>query len=89
MTRLIVESDNQWSVQRIRTIVDTEVKSLGRALERIRNKIKGYERRYGTLDRERMYGTIDDMELVEWEGELEMEGKISEKLNEFGTRSRG
>ena len=37
----------------------------------IQDKITGFEDQYGKLDREAMYGQVDDMELIEWEGELE------------------
>ena len=49
-------------------------------IDKIQNKIKGFEDKYGKLDREKLYGKIDDMELMEWEGEMESQQKVQVKL---------
>ncbi|MBI5748698.1 MAG: hypothetical protein HZA00_06180, partial [Nitrospinae bacterium] len=40
-----------------------------------------FESKYGKLDRESLYGKIDDLELIEWEGEMETLERLLKKLN--------
>ena len=51
-----------------------------KAVFRIQNKLKDFETRHGKLDREALYGKIDDMALLEWEGELETLEKLKKRL---------
>ena len=55
--------------------------------DKIQNKIKGFEDKYGKLDREKLYGKIDDMELIEWEGEIESLQKVQVKLKSLKVTS--
>ena len=56
-------------------------------IDKIQNKIKGFEDKYGKLDREKLYGKIDDMELIEWEGEIESLQKVQVKLKSLKVTS--
>jgi len=56
-------------------------------IDKIQNKIKGFEDKYGKLDREKLYGKIDDMELMEWEGEMESQQKVQVKLKSLKVTS--
>ncbi len=56
-------------------------------IDKIQNKIKGFEDKYGKLDREKLYGKIDDMELMEWEGEMESQQKVQVKLKSLRVTS--
>ena len=56
-------------------------------IDKIQNKIKGFEDKYGKLDREKLYGKIDDMELMEWEGEMESQQKVRVKLKSLRVMS--
>ena len=80
MTRVIVETSNRWTQQKIRTLVQSEVTLLRRALSRTQQKIQTFERQYGTRNRDELYGRVDDMELVEWEGEIETVSRLRQKL---------
>lgn len=53
---------------------------LRKTVEKIRNKITGFEKQFGSLDREKLYGKIGDMDLVEWEGEIETLKRVERKL---------
>ncbi len=80
MTRLIIETDDKWTREKIRFAIDTEIYLLKKALDKVQEKIQGFESKYGKLDRKALYGRIDDMELIEWEGEIETLQRIQKKL---------
>ena len=81
MTRLIIETDNTWAIEKIHRAISAEISLLKKAVERTKNKLKDFESRYGSIDnRGSLYGKIDDMELIEWEGEVETLQKFQQKL---------
>ena len=82
MTRLIVETENSWAMGKIKGAISIEIGLLLKAVEKTESKISDCENRYGNLaNRESLYGKIDDMELLEWEGESETLQKLRQKLN--------
>jgi len=80
MTRLVVESDNAWTKKKIESAIHTETELLRKSLRKIQRKVHEFEDRYGKLDRAALYGKIDDMELIEWEGEIETLERLDTKL---------
>lgn len=80
MTKLIVETDNDWTKRKIKAAIDTEITLLRKVIQRTENKIRAFEKEYGKTDRKSLYGKVDDMELLEWEGEIEILEKLKEKL---------
>ncbi|MBI4378562.1 MAG: hypothetical protein HY578_05630 [Nitrospinae bacterium] len=80
MTKLIIETDDGWTREKIRDVIFTEINLLNKAINRIQSKLKDFENKYGKLDRKSLYGKVDDMELIEWEGEMETLGKLQKKL---------
>ena len=80
MTKLIVETNNEWTKKKITSAIKTETEILKKVIDRIRNKLKNFELRYGKFNRELLYGKVDDMELLEWEGEIETLEKLTKKL---------
>lgn len=80
MTRLIIETDNSWTKEKIRSAIHTEISLLRKTTDRIKNKLKDFENKYGKIDRDSLYGKIDDLELIEWEGELETLERLQKKL---------
>ena len=80
MTRLIIETDDKWTREKIRFAIDTEIYLLKKTFDKIQEKIKNFESKYGELNRKNLYGKIDDMELIEWEGECETLQRIQKKL---------
>lgn len=80
MTRLIIETDDKWTREKIRVAIDTEIYLLKKALDKVQEKIRGFESEYGGFDRGNLYGKIDDMELIEWEGEIETLHRIQKRL---------
>lgn len=80
MTKLIIETDDNWTREKIKLAIGTEIYLLKKTADKIQNKIKGFEDKYGMLEREKLYGKIDDMELIEWEGEIESLQRVQVKL---------
>jgi transposase len=83
MTRVIIETDNPSTRQHIHSALHTEREVLKRQIFRTQKKIQHFEQQYGPLNREQLYGQIDDLELVEWEGELETLEKLRQNLQSF------
>ena len=71
MTKLVVETNDNWTKKKIAGAIHTETDLLRKAVQRTQSKLQGFESKYGKFDRDSLYGKVDDMELVEWEGELE------------------
>ena len=81
MTRVIIETDNAWTIGRISNAINAEILLLQRSLAKTQAKIDRFEVKYGkAADRSALYGHVDDMDLIEWEGEVETLNKLQEKL---------
>ena len=82
MTRVIIETDNAWTIGKISNAINAEILLMQRSLAKTQGKINRFEVKYGrTADRSALYGHVDDMELIEWEGEVETLKKLQEKLS--------
>ena len=81
MTKVIAQNSDLWTLRKIQALVGLEADLLKKQISGIQDKITGFEDQYGKLDREAMYGQVDDMELIEWEGELETLERLCNKLN--------
>ena len=80
MTKLIIETDDAWTREKIKFAIDTEIHLLKKTVDKINRKILGFEHAYGQLDRDKLYGKVDDMILVEWEGETETLRRVQGRL---------
>lgn len=80
MTKLIIESDDTWTREKIKFAIDVEIHLLKKAADKIKDKLINLEKAHGPLDRDKMYGKVDDMILVEWEGEIESLRRVQRKL---------
>ncbi|HDH11058.1 MAG TPA: hypothetical protein ENG83_02430 [Nitrospirae bacterium] len=81
MTKLTLETDSDWTKKKVRAAIHTETDLLRKAVQRTQAKLQDFKNKYGELDRKALYGRVDDMELIEWEGELETLKRLQEKLN--------
>jgi len=80
MTRLVVETDNDWTKRKIKGAITTEIELLRKSIQKTRDKINDFEAKYGAFDRNSLYGKVNDMQLLEWEGELETLERLNKKL---------
>jgi len=81
MTKLILETDNDWTKRKIKTVLNTEKELFKRAINKSQVKLNNFENKYGKLDREKLYGKVDDMDLIEWEGEIETLERLERNLS--------
>jgi hypothetical protein len=81
MTKLILETDNDWTKRKIKTVLNTEKELIKRAINKSQVKLDDFEKKFGNLDREKLYGKADDMELIEWEGEIETVERLERNLS--------
>ena len=80
MTRLVAQETDLYTLKKIQSLVDLEKTILKKKIDNVQNKITHFENRYGQRDREALYGQVDDMELIEWEGELETISRLNKKM---------
>ena len=80
MTKLVLETKDDWTKKKIEEAVHTETDLLKKAVQKIQSKLQNFENKYGKFNRDSLYGKVDDMELVEWEGELEALKKLQTKV---------
>lgn len=80
MTRIILETDDNWTKRKIVNAINTETSLLKRVIQNTQDRLKDFEAKYGRLDRDSLYGKVDDMELLEWEGEMETMERLKEKI---------
>jgi hypothetical protein len=80
MTKLVVETNNDWTKKKIESAIHTEIELLRKAVQKTQGELQDFENRYGKFDRDLLYGKVDDMELIEWEGELETLKRLQTNL---------
>jgi len=80
MTKLIVDTDDPWTPKKLTSLLFLESELLKRNIGMVLKKIQGFENKYGSSDRGPLYGRVDDMELIEWEGEIETLQRLKKKL---------
>lgn len=80
MTKLVVETNDNWTKKKIAGAIHTETDLLRKAVQRTQSKLQEFENKYGKFDRDSLYGKVDDMALVEWEGELETLKRLQANL---------
>lgn len=80
MTKVIIQTKNDWTKRKITSAIHTELELLKKAIERSQHRVKEFEARYGKFDRKKLFGKMDDMELLEWEGEIEILKRMRQKL---------
>ena len=80
MTKLVVETNNDWTKKKIESAIHTEIELLRKAVQKTQGELQDFENRYGKFDRDLLYGKVDDMELIEWDGELETLKRLQANL---------
>ena len=81
MTRLVVEANNIWAIEKVKGAINAEISILARAVKKTKTKLASYEKKYGKLkNRKSLYGKADDMDMIEWEGEVETLRRLQQNL---------
>ncbi len=80
MTKLIVETDNNWTKKKITDAIHTEKELLKKVLQRIESKIGDLRKNMESLKERNFMVKVDDMELVQWKREIETAARLKEHL---------
>jgi len=81
MAKVIAQNNELWTVRKIQSLVGLETTILKKQLTNIQFKIADFENRHGKLDNDSLYGQVDDMVLLEWEGEIETMNRYLKQLS--------
>ncbi len=80
MTKLILETDNSWTKTKVKEAIFTEIAILKNAISRTTKKIEAFRQKHNAPDTSSLFGKVDDMELIEWEGEEEILKELKTNL---------
>ncbi len=80
MIKIIAQPTEIWTLRKIQSLLSLETVFLKRQIRNTQNKIGDFERLHRTPCRDSLYGHVDDMELLEWEGEIETLRRLERKL---------
>jgi hypothetical protein len=84
MTRVIIETNDQSIAERIGVMMQNEAYLLRKTVLGVKANIRNFEEKYGLSENiSLLYGKVDDMELIEWEGELETLARLEKRLAAF------
>ena len=77
MTKVISQHSDLWTLRKIQSLVGMEAILLKKQIEAVESKI---HERHGKFSGQGLHGQLDDMELVEWEGEMATLERLQKKL---------
>jgi len=80
MIKVIAQPTEIRTLRKIQSLLSLETVFLKKQIRNTQNKIGNFESRHGTPYRDSLYGHADDMELLEWEGEIETLKRLEKKL---------
>lgn len=81
MTKVISQNSDLWTLKKIQSLVGIETILLKKQIETVQSKIHFFEERHGKFIGDGLHGQVDDMELVEWEGEMATLERLQKKLS--------
>ena len=85
MTKVISQHNDLWTLRKIQSLVGMETILLKKQIESAQSKLLFFENQYGKFTEQELHGHIDDMELVEWEGEIATLERLQKKLASLET----
>jgi hypothetical protein len=80
MAKTIITLKDDLSLAVIQHAIDREERLLTLAINQVEEKLAAFEARFGTRDRQSLFGTVDDMDLIEWEGEEDTLARLRQRL---------
>lgn len=69
MSKEIITLKDDLSLVVLQQAIEREKRLLSLAIDQAKARVAAFEARFGTRDRQSLYGKADDMALIEWEGE--------------------
>ena len=80
MTTEVITLKDSLSQMILQQAIEREKQVLDLSIALVSVKVGAFEKKYGILDRNTLYGKVDDLELVEWEGERETLARLRARL---------
>ncbi len=80
MAKEVITLNDSLTQTVLQDAIGREKSVLTLAIAQAESKIAAFERKYGALERTKLYGKANDMELVEWEGERETLNRLRSRL---------
>lgn len=80
MAETIITLKDDLSLAVVQQAIEREKRLLTLAINQGEEKLAAFEARFGTSDRQRLFGTVDDMDLIEWEGEEDTLTRLRQRL---------
>lgn len=80
MTKVISQHSDLWTLRKIQSLVGMETVLLKKQIEAAESRIHFFEELHGQFGSQGLHGTVDDMEIVEWEGEIATLERLQKKL---------
>ena len=80
MAKEVITLNDSLTQTVLQDAIGREKSVLTLAIAQAESKIAAFERKYSALDRTKLYGKTDDMDLVEWEGERETLSRLRSRL---------
>lgn len=69
MSKEIITLKDDLSSIVLQQAIEREKRLLSLAIDQAEEKLAAFEAKFGTRDRQSLFGKVDDMDLIEWEGE--------------------
>ncbi len=83
MIKIIAQTNEIRTLRKIQSLLFLETEFLKKQIRSTQDKIENYKHRYGKSDMDSLYGQVDDMEILEWEGEIETLKRLKKKLTSY------
>lgn len=74
MPKQIITMQDSLSSTVLQEAIEREKQVLRLSIDQVKATVAAFERKFGTCDRASLFGKVDDLQLIEWEGE---EGTLS------------
>lgn len=91
MSKEVIVLKDSLSLAVLQQAIEREKRLLNLSVAQIEAKLASLEAKFGTRDRKSLFGKVDDMTLVEWEGEWETLARLRprlQRLEEFQVESQ-
>ena len=91
MSKEVIVLKDPLSLEVLQQAIEREKRLIELAIAHIEAKLAAFKARFASDDRRSLYGKVDDMTLVEWEGEAETLARLRPRLQrlvEFQVETR-
>ncbi len=80
MPKQIITMQDSLSSTVLQEAIEREKQVLRLSIDQVEANVAAFERKFGTPERTSLFGKVDDMQLIEWEGEEETLARLRPKL---------